>query len=134
DVEGVKADLRVGDRVADGALVLAAHVDRDGPDRVLARPELIEERLQGGAVAARSAPHDRTRSVIGDRGQIAVMAAVADLVDADADQALEAALVEPVSDDAGDDPSDGVPTDPQQTADRGTGHLLRQPRDHVFEV
>jgi hypothetical protein len=53
DVEGVEADLRLGDRVADRALVLAAHVDRDRPDRVLRLAELVEEGLQGGAVAAR---------------------------------------------------------------------------------
>ena len=45
----------------DGALVLAAHVDRDGADRVPALAEFGEEALQGGAVAARRAPHDRAR-------------------------------------------------------------------------
>ena len=53
----------------------------------LAVAELVEEGLQGGAVAARRAPHDRAAAVVGDRGQVAVMAAIADLVDADADQA-----------------------------------------------
>src|SRR5215217_5258058 len=134
DVERVKADLGLWDGGADGALVLAAHVDRDRPDRVLARPELVEEALQGGAVAPRLAPHDRARAVVGDAGQVAVMAAVADLVDADADQALEAALVEVVGDDAFDDPPDRVPADPQQAADRSARHLLGQPRDDVLEV
>jgi hypothetical protein len=32
DVEGVEADLRLWEVGADGALVLAAHVDRDRPD------------------------------------------------------------------------------------------------------
>jgi hypothetical protein len=72
--------------------------------------------------------------VIGDAGQVAVMAAVGDLVDADADQALEPALVEMVGDDALDDPPDGVPADPQQPADRRAGHLLGQPGDDVLEV
>src|SRR5215207_5155171 len=62
------------------------------------------------------------------------MAAVADLVDADADQALEPALVEVIGDHTGDDPPDRVPADPQQAADRGAGHLLGQPRDDVLEV
>ena len=53
-------------------------------------------------------------AVVGDAGQVAVTAAVADLVDADADQALEAALVELVGDHARDDPPDRVPADPQQ--------------------
>jgi hypothetical protein len=65
DMEGVKADLGVGDGLADGALVLAAHVDRDGADRLAAVAESIEEGLQGGAVAARSAPHDRAGGVVG---------------------------------------------------------------------
>jgi hypothetical protein len=52
-------------------------------------------------------------------GQVAVMAAVRDLVDADADQALEAALVEPVGGHPRDDPPDRVPADPEQPRDRG---------------
>src|SRR4051794_1864981 len=134
DVERIEADLGVGDRLADGALVLAAHVDRDRPDRVLARPELVEERLQCGAVAARSAPHDRSGAVVGDRRQVAVMTTVGDLVDADADEALQAALVEMLGDHTGDDPPDRVPADPEQPGDRRAGHLLRQPRDDVLEV
>ena len=63
-------------------------------------PSSSKKRLQGGAVAARRAPHDRARGVVGDRGQVALIAAVADLVDADRDQAVEAALVEVVGDDA----------------------------------
>ena len=90
DVEGVKADLGVRDGGADRALVLAAHVDRDRPDRLLAVAELVEEGLQGGAVAARRAPHDRAGGVVGDRGQVAMMAPIADLVDADHDQAARA--------------------------------------------
>jgi hypothetical protein len=51
DVEGVKADLGLRDAGADRLGVAAAHVDRDGADRVLALAELIEERLQCGGVA-----------------------------------------------------------------------------------
>ena len=76
DVEGVKADLGVRDRGVDGALVLAAHVDRDGADRVPALAEFGEEALQGRAVAARRAPHDRPGGVVGDAGQVALAAAV----------------------------------------------------------
>ena len=39
DVEGVEADLGVGEVLADRLLVAAAHVDRDRPDRVLALAE-----------------------------------------------------------------------------------------------
>ena len=75
---------------ADRALILAAHVDRDRPDRAPALAELVEEGLQGGAVAARRAPHDRARGVVGDAGQVALAAAIGDLVDADRDEADEA--------------------------------------------
>ena len=134
DVERVKADLGVGHGRPDRALVFAAHVDRDRSDRPPAVAELIEEGLQGGAVAAGRAPHDRARRVVGDRRQIAVMAAIADFVDADADEALEAVTVEVIGDDAGDDRSDRVPADPEQSGDRRERHLLRQPRDCVLEV
>ena len=133
-VERVEADLGVGNGGADGALVLAAHVDRDRPDRVAAGPELVEELGEGGAVAPRPAPHDRSRAVVGDAGQVALPAAVADLVNADRDQPLEPAFVEVVGGDALDDPPDGVPADPEQPRDRGLGHLLRQPRNDVLQV
>jgi len=134
DVEGIEADLSVGDGAADGALVLAAHVDRDRADGLLGLAELGEERLQGGAVAARLAPHDRARGVVGDGRQVAVMAAIADLVDADADQALQAPVIEVIGDHARDDRADRVPPDPEQAGDRRERHLLRQPRHDVLEV
>ena len=62
------------------------------------------------------------------------MAAIGDLVDADADQAGETVLVEVIGDHARDDRPDRVPADPQQPSDRRERHLLGQPRDHVFEV
>src|SRR5215207_5912971 len=67
-------------------------------------------------------------------GQVTVMAPVADLVDADADQPLEPRLIEVVGEDALDDPPDGVPADPEQPGDRRLGHLLGQPRDDVIEA
>src|SRR3954471_12030786 len=103
DVEGVKADLGRRYRGADGALVLAADVDRDRPDRLLAVAEFVEEGLQGRAVAPWLGPHDRACGVIGDRGQVAVMAAIGDLVDADADELVEPAIIEMIGDDARDD-------------------------------
>src|SRR5215211_5815324 len=134
DVEGIEADLGVRDRLADGALVLAAHVDRDGPDRVPPVAELGEERLQGGAVAAGCAPHDRAGGVVGDARQVALAAAVGDLVDADRDEAVEAPLVEVVGHHALDDAPDRVPGDAQQPGDRRLGHLLGQPAGDVLEV
>ena len=43
-------------------------------------------------------------------------------------------MIEAIGNDPLDDPPDGVPPDPQQPGDRGLGHLLRQPRDDIFEV
>jgi len=134
DVEGIEADLCVRDARADGLLIAAGHVDRDRPDRLLALAEFVEEALQRRGVAALSAPHDRAGGVIDDAGEVALAAAVGDLVAADRDQAAEPALVEVVGDDAGDDLPDGRPADAQQPGDLCLGHLLRQPRDRVFEV
>src|SRR5215216_1540385 len=72
--------------------------------------------------------------MVGDRGQVAVMAAIGDLVDADRDEPLEAALIEPVGDDALDDRADRVPPDPEQPRDRRERHLLGQPRDQILKV
>ena len=57
-MEGVEHDLGVRDaaRCADRFLIAGRHVDRDGPDRgLLLVGEPVEERLQGGGVAARRA-------------------------------------------------------------------------------
>jgi len=107
-LERIKADLGLRDGVADRFGVAAAHVDRDRPDRGLAGTELVEEALQGGGVAACRAPHDRPSFMVDDACEVALAAAVADLVDTDSDEALQAGLVEMVGDDAGDDLSDGV--------------------------
>ncbi len=134
DVEGIEGDLGLRDRVTDRLLITARHVDRDGLDRVAALAELIEERLQGGGVAARGAPHDRPGLVVDDARQVAVVATIGDLVDADRHEALQASLIQVVGHDALYDLPDGVPGDPQQAGDRLLGHLLRQPRHHILEV
>jgi hypothetical protein len=56
--------------------------------------------------------------MVNDAGEVALPAAVTDLVDADRDETLEAPFVEVVCDDALDDPPDRVPGDPQQAGDR----------------
>jgi len=61
------------------------------------------------------------------------MAAVADLVHADRDQAVETVTVQPVSDDSLHDRGDGVSPNPE-AGDRRLRHLLRQPRQHVLKV
>src|SRR4051794_37609201 len=62
------------------------------------------------------------------------MAAIGDLVHAQADQSVQPALVELIGDHTRDDRADRVPPDPQQPGDRREGHLLRQPGHDIFEV
>ena len=66
DVEGIEANLGVGEVGADRLLIAAGHVDRDRSDGALAVTELVEERLQGCGVAAGCAPHDRAGVVVDD--------------------------------------------------------------------
>jgi len=120
--------------LADGLLIAAVHVDRDRSDRGAAVAELVEERLQRGGIATRAGPHDRARSVVADLGQVALAAAVGDLVDADHHQPRQALGVQALSDDPGDDRPDGVPADSQQDRDRRLGHLLGTEGDQVLEV
>ncbi|MDQ6730099.1 MAG: hypothetical protein M3022_07335, partial [Actinomycetota bacterium] len=72
--------------------------------------------------------------MVDDGGEVLLPATVADLVDTDLKQLVQPGRVEAVGDDTLDDVTDGVPADPQQPGDRRLGHLLRQPRNHVFEV
>jgi hypothetical protein len=96
--------------------------------------ELVEEVLQRLGVAAGLGPHDRARGVVADLGQVALAAAVADLVAADRHQAREAVGVEVIADHPLDDRADGVPADAQQAADRRLGHLLGHEGHQVLEV
>ena len=77
---------------ADRVLVAGAHVDRDRLDGVAAVTEQLEERLQGGGVAAGFGPYDRAALVVGDAGEVALPAPVGDLVHADQHEPVEAAL------------------------------------------
>jgi hypothetical protein len=72
--------------------------------------------------------------LVDDAGEVALAATIGDLVAADRDQPIQAAVVEVIGDDTLDDRRDGVPADPEQLGDRGLGHLLREPCDDVFEV
>ncbi len=87
------------------------------------RAELVEERLQRRGVAARR--HDRAGLMVDDGAEVALAAAVVDLVDADRDQPREPRLVAVLGDDALDDAPDGVPADQQQPRD-GSGQTFRE--------
>ena len=104
-VEGVKADLGVGDVLPDRLLVAAGHVDRDRRIEVLRSPSAIEEALQGLSVAAGLSTTDRAGVVVDDGREVAVMAAIADLVHADRDKAGQPTGIEVI----GDDPREDLP-------------------------
>lgn len=72
--------------------------------------------------------------MVGDAGQEAMVGLVADLVDAEPDQAVQAILLNVVCHDPLDDPPDRRPADSQQRLDLLLGHLLGQPRAEILEV
>ena len=72
--------------------------------------------------------------VVTDDGQIFVRVAVADFVDADSVQRLQAALVEQFIDTAIDDGGDRFPAAPHQCCHGGAVGALGQPEHCVFEV
>ena len=85
-----------------------------------------------GSVLALSAPHDLLGGVVGDQGEVVMVAFPAHLVDPDADQPVEPGGVEPVGDHPGADPAHGVPVDPGEPGDRGLVGLGRQERHQVL--
>ena len=96
-----------------GLLVGAPHVQADRlkvPAASLA--ELGVEALQGLGVLALGGPHHRSVPVVvGHHCEVAVALAVGDLVDADAQQPVEAGLVQLVGHDGYDDPGHRLPAD-----------------------
>ena len=90
--------------------------------------------VEGGGVLARRAPHDLLGVMVGDQGQVVVVAFPADLVDPDADQPVESGGVEPVGDHPRADPPNTVPVQPGEPGDRGLVGLGRQGGHQVLEV
>ena len=72
--------------------------------------------------------------VIADDGQVSVGVAIADLIDTDAIQRLQAAGVEQLGHAAVDDRGDGFPGAAHQGGHRGAVGALGQPQHHVFEI
>ena len=134
-MEGVKADLGVRDGGADRALVLAAHVDRDRPDRLpcgrrVRRRSPARWRCCGPASTTRSRPScgRRPRSGSGDGGdRRSRRRRCRPGPRGGASSRWSATTRSTIA-------PDRVPADPQQPGDRRERHLLRQPRDDVLEV
>jgi len=72
--------------------------------------------------------------MVTDQGEVAVLLAPGDLVDADVEQVLEPVGVELVLGDALDDPPDGAPVDPHQPTDRALVRPGGQVGDETLEV
>jgi hypothetical protein len=127
--------------VAPGALVVTdfkkagPHVGGDGGKLGCAvGAQFGEEPVQGGGVLALGAPGDLAAAMIGDQREVAVALAPGDLVNADLEQFVQAAVVEPVDHDPLADRPDRLPGDPDQPPDRGLVHPGGQPRDQVLKV
>jgi len=96
--------------------------------------EFGEEPVQRLGVFAFCTPHDTGPVVIDDERQILVVFAPGDLVDPDAEQAIESFRVEFAGDNTFTGASDGPPRHPAQAGDRGLVHSCRQPRQQIIEV
>jgi hypothetical protein len=72
--------------------------------------------------------------VVGDEGEVVVLALPGHLVDADVEQRGEPVGIELVGALPGDDPPDRVPVDAQQPADRRLVDAGGQPGHQTFEV
>ena len=97
--------------------------------------ERVEEASQRGLVVAGRCPDQPAGVMVDHDRQVAVALAVGDLIDADAPQALQTVDALPgLLRDAGDDPADGAPGNPQQLGDGGLGGVDCQPRRGVLEL
>src|SRR5438876_6658363 len=89
-------------------------------------PSWSKKRSSVAAPVAFAGPDDGAVCVVGDQGQVALAAPVADLVDADQVQLAQPAVVEFVGDDAADDRGDRSPADAEQPADHAEGRPLSE--------
>ncbi len=134
-VERVEADHRLWGPGPDGLGVGGSQVHRDRLDSL--RPaggQGIEEPVQGGGVLAGRAPHDRGRVVVGDQGQVPVVLAPRNFVNADVDQAGQPVRVQLFRRHPLAHRTDGAPGHP---GERGHGGLVGpggQPHHQVLEV
>ena len=97
-------------------------------------PSLLEELAKGRRVLAAARPHDALGDVIDDHGDVLVMPAVGQLVDADVLQAVERICrAKPVDDTAGD-VAHGAPSHAHRVDDRGLVGRLGEVGGVLLEV
>ena len=93
----------------------------------------VEEGVQGTGVGTVGGVDQPASVVVDDHEQVAVVAPVGDLVDADARDALEQFFVTEIGDDSRDDLADRAPRAAQQSSGRRRGHLDRAPSRELLE-
>jgi hypothetical protein len=91
--------------------------------------------VQRGLVVAGRGPDQPAAVVVDHDRQVAVALAVGERIDADAPQSLQTVHALPgLLGDAGEDPADGAPGNPQQLGDGGLGGMDCQPRGGVLKT
>lgn len=136
DVERVEAQRRLRttllDHRADPVPRIGAH-QPDEPTSLWAQG--VEERVHRALATPLRGPDQATRVVVDHDRQVLVATLVADLVDADAAQAIEPIISRPaLGDDPFDDAADRAPGDPHHRAERRLVHTRREPGDGLLEV
>src|SRR5213078_2346138 len=133
-MKSVEDDLRLRRRFGDRLDVRRGHVDGDGFQLGSSLgAQLGEERLERVGVLALPGPHDAASRMVHDHGDILVMAAVRQLIDADHREPVEQVVVAMTSDYPLDDRSDGAPRDAHHRAHRGLVAALGEVPDLVLE-
>ena len=135
DVEGVHADQGLrgpfGDHIVDPGRAVAGHV---GQQRGPGRAERVEERRDGGLVAALLGPHHPAGVVIDHNHEVLMALLVRLVVDPDPAQALQPVHPVPgLGDHPGHHRGHRPPGRTHQGSHRGLGRVRRQPSGLVLE-
>ena len=134
DVKEVKDNFGPRHLGRDGLDERGGHVDGDDLERFPPLlSELVEEGVEGLRALPLGGPDDAVPVVVDHRGDVAVPLAVAELVHADAPQAVQPVGVELLGDDALDDVAHGAPGDPHHSGDLGLVGDLREVGGHLLE-
>src|SRR5665647_1625966 len=106
---GLRADLSNAGPMSIETAAIAA--ERSGPSPP-------EEAVQGLGVLARLAPHEPPGRMRAHQSEVRVAPAPRNFVDADDEQVVQPARVQPAGHDPLDDPLRGDPDDPERAPDR----------------
>src|SRR5512139_221884 len=134
DVEAVENDVGLRGTFTHYREVTGGHVHGDVLDGARGRlADHVEELAQGVSTAANARRDDAAAGVIDDHGEVAVVFAVAELIDTDVAQAAQPSGIEALGDDPLHDRADRSPVDAHQVAHDGTRGGGGQVGDHLFE-